>query len=165
MLESIRIGLAAFAIAALSAASTSAFSPPEGPVLLTVEGLADVQGPVAFDRALLEALPAVELTTATIWTDGEQVFTGVELAVLLAHLGVEGGTLRAIAINDYSVDIPVADAVPGGPIIAYLQNGAPMSVRDRGPLWIIYPYDASAAYRTEAIYARSIWQLSRIELE
>jgi hypothetical protein len=42
-------------------------------------------------------------------------------------------------------------------------DGKTMSVRDKGPLWIIYPYDSSADYRTEVVYSRSIWQLDRIE--
>ena len=74
------------------------------------------------------------------------------------------GTLKATAINDYAVEIPVEDAVEGGPIIAFMRNGAPMSVRDKGPLWIVYPYDSDPAYQTEVIYSRSIWQLDRIEV-
>jgi len=39
-----------------------------------------------------------------------------------------------------------------------------MPVREKGPLWIIYPFDATNAYRTESHYARSIWQLERIDV-
>lgn len=70
--------------------------------------------------------------------------------------------LTARAINDYSVEIPLADAVEGGPIVAYERNGAVMSLRDKGPLWIVYPFDSDPAYQTEAIYSRSIWQLEEI---
>ncbi|MDP5360810.1 MAG: oxidoreductase, partial [Paracoccaceae bacterium] len=34
----------------------------------------------------------------------------------------------------------------------------------KGPLWVVYPYDMSADYRSEVIYYRSIWQLDRIEV-
>ena len=64
---------------------------------------------------------------------------------------------------DYAVTIPTSDAVEGGPIIAYEMDGKPMSRRDKGPLWVIYPFDDSAKYRTETIYSRSIWQLNRIK--
>jgi hypothetical protein len=43
-------------------------------------------------------------------------------------------------------------------------NGAEMSIRDKGPLWIVYPYDASDDFRSEVVYSRSIWQLDRIEV-
>ena len=45
-----------------------------------------------------------------------------------------------------------------------LETVETMSIRDKGPLWVVYPYDSSADYRTEVIYSRSIWQLDRIEV-
>lgn len=139
---------------------------PKGDVLLTVSGAIDVanNGDTAeFDLSMLQALDDTTVKTTTIWTEGEQIFQGVSLDALMKRLGVDAGTLRATAINDYSVEIPVSDAVPGGPILAYLLNGDTMSIRDKGPLWVIYPFDANVDYRSEVIYSRSIWQLDRIE--
>lgn len=116
-----------------------------------------------YDLAALEAMEPVTFTTETIWTEGEQSFTGVPLMRLVDALDLEEGVLLASAINDYTVEIPVSDAVDGGPIIAYLNNGEQMSVRDKGPLWIVYPYDSNPDYAAELIYSRSIWQLDRIE--
>ncbi|KIN64487.1 Oxidoreductase, molybdopterin binding [Sulfitobacter noctilucicola] len=116
-----------------------------------------------FDLAALEALGTETIETTTIWTEGTQTFEGVSLARLAEEVGVEGGTLLATAINDYTVEIPVTDAVEGGPIVATRMNGKVMSLRDKGPLWVVYPYDANADYRSEVIYSRSIWQLDRIE--
>jgi hypothetical protein len=166
MLHRLAAGIAVAALLAPAAFAQSLAS-PSGDVLLTVSGdiAATNDGDTAvFDRAMLEALPVVEFTTTTTWTEGPQTFTGVGLHDLIETLGVEDGTLRAAAVNDYAVDIPVEDAVEGGPIVAYLLNGAPMSVRDKGPLWIVYPYDAKREYRSEVIYSRSIWQLERIEV-
>ena len=128
--------------------------------LLTVTHRGDV---IEYDMEALEALGAVTITTETIWTEGAQTFTGVPLAVFTADLALEDGVLLASAINDYTVKIPVSDAVEGGPIIAYLNNSEQMSVRDKGPLWIVYPYDSNPDYQAEQIYSRSIWQLDRIE--
>jgi hypothetical protein len=86
----------------------------------------------------------------------------VSLKTFIDHLEVQDGNLSAVAINDYKVDIPVSDAVEDGPIIAYMRNGEVMSVRDKGPLWIVYPFDATEDYQAEVIYSRSIWQLDRI---
>ena len=130
-------------------------------VLLTLTGAGEQR---QFDRASLEAMPAATFTTKTSWTEGPQTFTGVPLIDFLGAVGVTGGTLRAAAINDYAVQIPVSDAVVDGPIIAYARNGEPMSVRDKGPLWIVYPYDSNPDYQSEVIFSRSIWQLDRIEV-
>jgi hypothetical protein len=77
-------------------------------------------------------------------------------------MGVSDGWFLATAINDYSVKIPMSDAVEGGPIVAYLMNGEEMSIRDKGPLWVIYPYDSDADFRSEVVFTRSIWQLDRL---
>lgn len=138
-----------------------------GDTVLTVSGAveAPVEGDVwNFDMAALKALPSDSFETATIWTEGEQQFEGVPLVVLLDHVGATGSTIRAVALNDYAVSIPVADAIEGGPIVAYARNGDEMSVRDKGPLWIIYPFDDNETYKSEEYYSRSIWQLDRIEL-
>ena len=41
----------------------------------------------------------------------------------------------------------------------------PMSVRDKGPLFIIYPFDESEDLRSERYYSRSAWQLKHLEVE
>jgi hypothetical protein len=135
--------------------------------ILTVSGsvAASDQGDAwAFDMEDLKSMPVDTFETTTIWTEGVQTFEGVPLIAILDHVGATGDELRAVALNDYAVSIPVSDAVVDGPIIAYTQNGAEMSVRNKGPLWIVYPYDGNEVYKSEEYYSRSIWQLDRIEV-
>ncbi|WP_342077560.1 molybdopterin-dependent oxidoreductase [Yoonia sp. SS1-5] len=156
---------AALACALASSGLADTLAQPQDTVVLTVSGdiTATNSGETAqFDIEMLSQIDPTTIETTTIWTDGPQVFEGVALNTLLTQLGVTTGTIVATAINDYSVEIPVSDAVAGGPMIAYKMNGATMSVRDKGPLWIVYPYDSRADYRTEVVYSRSIWQLDRL---
>lgn len=118
-----------------------------------------------FERADLDAMPQIGFTTATIWTEGEIAFTGVSLRAILADSGITSGTVRAIALNDYAVEIPVAELDEDAPIIAHLIDGAPFSRRDKGPLWIVYPYDSVPEYRSETAYGRSVWQLARLSAD
>lgn len=136
---------------------------PENVGLLTLEA-PGAAAPVAFDLDALKAMPVTEIETSTVWTDGVTRFTGVALSDLLADLGEEGTVIHAMARDGYTVEIPVSDAVPGGPIVAYEMDGAPLDADMMGPYWIIYPYDSDEAYRTEEIEARSIWQLARLTL-
>ena len=157
----------ALAICAAAPLAANDIGTPTGPVILTVSGDLSVtndQDTAVFDLAMLEELDNSSFETETPWTEGVQRFEGVALDVLLAALGVSGGNIKATAINNYAVDIPVADAVDGGPMIAYRRNGETMSVRDKGPLWVVYPYDLKTAYQSEVIYSRSIWQLDRLEI-
>lgn len=160
------LALPALALAATMVAAVSNGEPAD-PVVLTVTGEIGQQegeGQATFDMQMLRAMPQSEIVTSTIWTDGTQVFRGVSLQDFLSEIDARGETVRISAINDYTVDVPVSDATEGAPIIAYELNGAPMAVRDKGPLWLIYPYDADESYRSEVIYARSIWQIDRIEV-
>ncbi|TRD20676.1 molybdopterin-dependent oxidoreductase [Palleronia caenipelagi] len=140
---------------------------PMGDVILRVTGDIDVtnseDGQTAeFDFDMLQALGAEEIVTRTIWTNGEQTFTGVLLNDLLNAVGADVESVRAYAVNDYKIDIPASDWAGPGPIIAYLQNGKPMPLRRKGPLWIIYPYDEFPQFKTKVTYARSVWQLAEI---
>ncbi|MCA0919815.1 oxidoreductase [Pseudooceanicola nanhaiensis] len=140
---------------------------PTGEVLLTVSGSitnTNDGDATLFDRAMLEALDPVTFTTTTIWTEGPQEFTGVSLKTLMETVGAEAASLSATAVNDYAVKIPDSDWVDGGPIVAFLQNGASMSLREKGPLWVVYPFDDNAKYQNEVTYSRAIWQLDRIEV-
>lgn len=119
---------------------------------------------VELDLETLKSFEKTVIETTTIWTDGKQVFEGVALSDLIDELGMSGTTLRVTSINDYTVDIPVSEVADSGAIIAYSRNGSLMSVREKGPLWIIYPFDSDRTYRSEVIYSRSIWQLDRIEI-
>lgn len=134
-------------------------------VLLTISGEItnrNVGDTLQLDLAMLENLPQVEIVTSTIWTEGVDTYKGVLLRDLLDHAGHAGISISATAINDYAVDVPIESATEKWPIVAYERNGGPMSVRDKGPLWLIYPFDDYDELRSEIIYSRSIWQLDRI---
>ena len=135
--------------------------------LLTISGdvkAGNTQTVWELSKDELRSLPKTTILTDTIWTEGTQTFEGVSLKTLLEHVGAQDGMLKASAINDYVVTIPTSDAVEGGPIVAYLRNGKEMSLRDKGPLWIVYPYATNQEYNSEEFFSRSIWQLDRIEV-
>ena len=136
---------------------------PTGPVVLTVRGKIAGGQDVEFDMAMLEALPKTSFKTSSPWTEGGTAFEGVALKDLIAAVGATGGTLTARALNDYSASFPASEAVAGGAIIAYRMNGEPMSVREKGPLWIIYPFDDNPELKTETNYSRCVWQLAAVE--
>ena len=161
------LGAAILALAAPAATNAAELGAPTGPVLLTVAGAiahANADGAAAFDREMLESLPQVAFTTSTIWTEGAHVFSGPTLWSVLEAAGAEGSELAALALNDYKVSFPVSDVTDAAPIVATRIDGEEFGVRDKGPLWIVYPYDSSVDYRTEVVFGRSVWQLVRIEV-
>lgn len=151
----------------VGAAWADSLPAPQGKVILTVSGAiasTNGDGVLALDADQMASLPQHSFATATIWTEGTTTYSGVLLRDLLTVAGATGGTVRLTALNDYQITMSAADALADGPLLAYLADGEPMSTREKGPVWLIYPFDDVAAYRTEQTYARSIWQLNRIEI-
>lgn len=161
-------GIAAFcAIFAGPLAAQGTQSGPQGPVVLTVSGDAGLISDdmvAVFDLDMLQNMRAVSFSTSTDWTEGVSEFTGVPLYEVLTGLGVTQGQITARAINDYAVTIEFDEIGEDYPIIAYARDGDVMSVREKGPLWIVFPYDLDGIYRTEQVFAQSIWQLDRLEV-
>lgn len=154
-------------LAATPVLAQTAASDDEAPIL-TISGNVqddDGDGVITYTRDMIAAMEPVSFTTHTMWTEGPIEFKGISLAGLIRDLGIEKGTLKATAINDYAIEIPVSDALRQPAIIAYEMNGQPLSRRDKGPLWIVYPTDDHKEYLAEVYSSRSIWQLNKIVVE
>lgn len=135
---------------------------PTGEVILTIDGAIDRTNSghaAAFDLAMLKTMPVTQFVTETPWTKGPHSFSGVALSDLLAWIGAHGTQLRAVALNDYSAEIPVSDAKRFGMLVAYLFDGKPMLASDRGPLWVVYPFSDRPETDTETYQIRSVWTL------
>lgn len=142
-------------------------APKERPIL-AVSGKIAVKnaGETArFDMKMIEALPQHSFTTRTPWYDKPVKFTGPLLADLLAAVKASGTSVSAVAINDYKVSIPMADATKFQMIVATQIDGKPIPVREKGPLFVVYPFDSSAELRTSTYYERSIWQLKALDIQ
>ena len=59
---------------------------------------------------------------------------------------------------------PVSDFAQFNVLLAIKRNGQYMPVSDKGPLFIVYPYDSSPELKTQKYYSRSAWQLASIEV-
>jgi hypothetical protein len=125
-------------------------------------GTTNVDGTAQFDRAMLEQMPSVSIETKTPWNNGVVRFDGIRMTDLMHAVGASGKTLTAIALNDYVTDIPISDFAAFGVILALKQDGKYMSVRDKGPLFIIYPFDSSPHLQSQTYFGRSAWQVAEM---
>lgn len=142
--------------------------PPHTAPILTMTGTiayTNAAGGAAFDAEMLAALPRQTIVTTTPWYDGPRSFEGPLLRDVLALVGASGRTLKIEALNDYATDVPFADALAYNVVIADRIDGKPIPVRERGPLFIIYPFDQIPQLKTEQYYQRSVWQVKSIEVQ
>jgi hypothetical protein len=154
----------AIGLLAASLAASSAHAGKAGFHDLNISGSVR-EGTVHLSVSDLEKLPHTIFRTHTPWHDGPQTFEGVRLDVLMDAVGAVGTKATFVAINDYEVTIPVDDFATNHPILAYRLNGETMSVRDKGPFFVVYDYDSSDDLQTQKFYTRSAWQVTNIEVE
>jgi hypothetical protein len=136
--------------------------PPKGTVILTINGKIGVKNTpdaAVFDAPLLDALPQHSFVTATPWFKAPTKFTGPLLRDVLQALKANGTHIKAIALNEYKIDIPIEDAFKYDIVLATQINGRVISVREKGPIFVIYPFDSHVELRNQTHYGRSIWQL------
>lgn len=142
--------------------------PPDGPVVLTLTGRVDTPNrgkTAAFSMAMLERLPQHSYTVQTPWYAGPMTFTGPLMRDVMAAAGAHGEKIVAVALNDYKTELPFSDATKLEPILARLREGKPMAIRDKGPLFIIYPSHLHPELSSQLYFNRSAWQLSRLIVE
>jgi hypothetical protein len=141
---------------------------PGGAIILTVSGKIGVKNTLdtaEFDAALLDSLPQTSFVTTTPWFKTPVKFTGPLLRDVLQALKAHGKSIKATALNDYKVDIPMDDALKYDVILARHIDGQVITVREKGPIFVIYPFDSAPQLKNLTYYSRSIWQLKSICVE
>jgi hypothetical protein len=151
------------AAALLSAAIPASATEQSAPVLTIA--LPGGEKQVDLTMAELMAMPTSTITTVTPWHDGEQTFEGVALSDLMETVGTSAEIMRVLALNGYETELPFSDLAEHDPILAYHLNGKPMSVPEKGPLFIIYGFDDKPELSSELYYARAAWQVRSMVIE
>jgi hypothetical protein len=152
-------------VAPSSAIDLAELGSPQGAPILTVSGAisaTNVGDTAQFDQAMLEKIGMVAFKTTTPWFTGEVEFEGVPMDALMQTVGATGVEVEAIALNDYKATVPVEDFAKYGVVLALKRDGEYMPVRDKGPLFIVYPYDEYDELQAQKFYSRSVWQLKEL---
>jgi hypothetical protein len=154
---------------ALLAFSTLFFSPLSqaqksnaDKVVLTINGKDKKH---TLSMAALKALPQQTFMTKTPWYPDSVKFSGPLLRDVLALAKVKGTDISAIALDDYKVQIPMSDAQQYDMILAHQMDGETLTAKNKGPLFVVYPYDSKPELQTIRFYERSIWQLKALQIE
>tara|TARA_R110002051_G_C8769269_1_gene503231 strand:- start:167 stop:628 length:462 start_codon:yes stop_codon:yes gene_type:complete len=118
---------------------------------------------IEYDMAALQALPQTEYTTTNAFIDGSKVFSGPLLRdVLKLSNSFDEKEVMMRAINNYEITLPVSDSIDYDVIIATQMDGALMSIREKGPLWLMYPFSEFPELDDSVYKGRIIWQLVNI---
>lgn len=116
-------------------------------------------------------LPRATIETQTAWTTGVHHFEGIALTDILKKAGIDASTynasalLRLTAWNDYIVDIPLRDAVDYKTLIAAFMDGKRLTIKDKGPYWLVYPRDSYPDLQDSRFDHRWSWQLKELTVQ
>ena len=158
-LACLKICLAAAYVLVLGTSSSA-----EAQNLLSIVNSKQSEYPIRLTDADLLALPQISFTTSTPWTETPLTFSGPALSSVLQKYNITEGQLNLVALNKYEIDIPWDYVEDSSPIIANRINGEAFTVREKGPLWVVFPFDADERYTSFLTHSMSIWQLIRIEI-
>jgi hypothetical protein len=122
-------------------------------------------GEMNLTLAQIEAMGSARIVTTTPWHDGRVTFEGVPMARFLAAVGAHGTTAFVQALNDFSIDIPLSDLTRFEAVLAFKTNGSYMEIADKGPLFIVFPYDDVEEVRNALFYSRSVRHIHSIAIE
>lgn len=137
--------------------------------VFTVTGLVGAvnQGSqIVMDLASIEAAGLVDYTVLDPFLSTNITYRGPLFSDLLDlwQVSPDATTLHMVALNDYTVDIPVA-LVRDYPIVFAIQaDGQYMPVADRGPAMVVLPYD-HFEFDRPASDAMWIWQVESIDIQ
>ncbi|POG25263.1 molybdopterin-binding oxidoreductase [Aeromonas bestiarum] len=107
-------------------------------------------GKMEYTRQQLLALPQTSVPTTTPWTKGTHVYRGVLLRSLLDTLDISAKSIKVTAQNDYFAAIPRED-------------GKALTLRNKGPVWIIYPLSDHPELNIEQYHSLMVWQVVKLE--
>ena len=118
---------------------------PSGEEVLAISGLIAAKNggdALNFDIPTLERLGLVEYSVHDPWLKESFTYTGVLMSDLLNYAGIfhTAESVHVVALDDYQVDIPIADIKKWPILLATRVNGEYMSVDNYGPTRVIYPY-------------------------
>lgn len=151
-----------------SAASACNLPQPTSTTILVVEGQirnCNSGLEARLDLSMLEALPKTVVKTQNPWEAGEATYEGVLLRDLLGFVDANGTVLKITALNDFRADLSVSDTQSIGVILAYKRNGQYMPVREKGPLFVVFPFSENPSLSNEERFAQSVWQVARITVK
>lgn len=100
--------------------------------------------------------------TNTPWTDNAYSYSGPKLSDVLEANNVDmSGKFMLQALNDYRAEL-TEDMIQEA-ILAVRQDGKPMKIRHKGPIWVMLPLDDRPDLSQHHFYGQMVWQLKAIE--
>lgn len=151
-----------------SLADSAAFPLPQESAILTIAGKIGQtnQGDrLLLDLPTLERLPMVEYGVMDPFENYPTKFQGIVMRDFLQRLDLDptATTIRVKALNQYQMEIPIADLLQYPVILALKRDGEYLQPDYQGPLMLVWPY-AHYEFSRVATDDWWVWQIASMEV-
>lgn len=105
------------------------------------------------------------ISTSTPWHDDIAKYTGILIQNFLDQY--EDGEFSEISIsamNGYTVDSDIRTFVNAGAMLVWLMNDAPISVHNKGPIVVIFPWSQNGSLREDIFTSLAVWHVNSIHI-
>lgn len=148
----------------------SAIPAPSGEVVLTLDGnisQTNQENTLALDMETLESIGLIEYKVDDPFLKRNILYTGVLLTKLLEVAGADKNatTMKLWALDDYSVDMKIADAYKWPVIIATKADGAYIPLDQNGPLISVFPFNDFPEIDHLTYDNQWLWALAKITVK
>lgn len=157
-------------LTSMLASATETPLPVRSKTLLTLHWT-DAQGAASKTRLTLQDLDSLPQTTRTLelpeslGMKGSHSWQGVSISELIKLSGRSAKSVRVVALNGYYASVPLDDLKNYDPLVAYRRDGKNLSIREKGPIILIYPFDRFKVLNQQTYINRSVWQINEIHIE
>lgn len=148
----------------------SAIPAPTGDVVLTIDGnisQKNVGETLQFDMATLESIHLIEYKVDDPFIKRNIAYTGVLFSELLEIAGADKNatTLKLWALDDYSAEMKISDALKWPVIVATKADGTYMTLEQKGPLISVFPFNDFPEIDQVAYENQWLWALAKITVQ
>lgn len=117
-------------------------------------------------REELEALPQESFTTSTPWTKSIHTYQGPRLSLITSNFPQPFESIKVYGINGYAYDIKEKELKKYPFILAMKQDGKRMALRNKGPLWVLLPFNQYPKVDSiDEMLNKFVWQVNRIKAQ
>jgi hypothetical protein len=105
----------------------------------------------------------MSFSSKTPWYPEIKKFDGISFRDVLEKAKIkENSKLQIVAWNNFEVEVPAEDGYKYKTILTTHINGKRITLRDKGPLFLMYPLDDNPILNTGMYFNRSAWQIKEI---
>ncbi len=142
---------------------------PQDEPMLTITGkvgTTNSDNAIVMDRATVEQAGVVEYTVTDPYEERPVRYQGVLMRDLLAlwQVPADAETVQMVALNDYTIDIPLQDFYDYPVLFALQADGEYMEPDYRGPAMLVYPVD-TYEFDPMMVQRKWIWQIKAITIQ